>query len=456
VNPNLKTPSTAPNYSIERRLSSRLALQVAAVLALMSVVIYCTAYLLMSRKQEAEHTKKIAVVSDIMREAAAEGGYIQLARTAELMATRRPGTRLEITRPSGEVLYRDPNEGPFMLSKYTRSKSFSVDLTGNNIGVLNGQLTIDVEYDEHLTDDLFWALVFVPILGGVLVWLSTAWRVRRELRPLQELAKQTKRISPQHLDARLSLPAVAEELAPWVNQFNALMDRLQITIEQLEAFNADVAHELRTPLAALMGNTEIALVKNRSANELKETMIVSLEQLRELSSMVNDMLFLSGADRGALARRGEPTRICGIAKSVVEFHEFALEEAGLTAEVHGTAVASVDAPLLQRALSNLIGNATRFAERGSAVRVLIEEASGHEIHVAVENRGEPIKPASLPRLFDRFYRGDDARCDSESHHGLGLAIVSAIARMHGGRPLASCTDGVTRIGLTLQAEPLRA
>jgi two-component system, OmpR family, heavy metal sensor histidine kinase CusS len=220
---------------------------------------------------------------------------------------------------------------------------------------------------------------------------------------------------------------VADELAPWVNQFNALMDRLQGAIVQLEAFNADVAHELRTPLAALMGNTEVALAKERPAGELKETMIVSLEQLRQLSSMVNDMLFLSGADRGALARRGEPTRICHIAEQVVEFHEFALEEAGLTAEVHGTAVASVDAPLLQRALSNLIGNATRFAERGSAVRVLIEEAADKEIHVVVENRGEPIEANVLPRLFDRFFRVDCARCDSESHHGLGLAIVSAMA-----------------------------
>jgi two-component system, OmpR family, heavy metal sensor histidine kinase CusS len=289
----------------------------------------------------------------------------------------------------------------------------------------------------------------VPLVGGALVGWSTAWRVRRELRPLHTLAKQTKHITPQRLDERLKLPEVAEELAPWVNQFNALMDRLQSAIVQLEAFNADVAHELRTPLAALMGNTEVALAKNRSTNELKETMIVSLEQLRELSSMVNDMLFLSGADRGALARRGEPTKLCGIAKSVVEFHEFALEEAGLTAEVNGTAVASVDAPLLQRALSNLIGNATRFAARGSAVRVLIEEVGHREIQIYVENNGEPIEPATLPRLFDRFYRGDDARCDSESHHGLGLAIVSAIARMHGGQTFAQSANGTTRVGFTL-------
>jgi two-component system, OmpR family, heavy metal sensor histidine kinase CusS len=443
-------PPMQSSYSIEKRLSKHIALLVAGALAVMSVLIYCAAHMLMERKQTTELEKKITTIQTIVREAAAEGGFAQLARTAELMAQRRPGTRLEIALSNGDVIYRDPDQAPWKLSDKTQSAPFAIDLSAYNIGVLNGTFTIDVEDDAGLMDDFFWALVFMPILGGVLVGLLTAWRVRRELRPLQVLANQTKRISPQHLEKRLSIPVVSEELAPWVNQFNALMDRLQTAIEQLEGFNADVAHELRTPLAALIGNTEVSLAKDRPSHELRETMITSLEQMRDLSTMVNDMLFLSGADRGALARRGEPTRICHIAKSVVEFHEFALEEAGLTAEVHGTAVAAVDAPLLQRALSNLIGNATRFAERGSAVRVLIEEATPREISVVVENRGPAIEPTAMPRLFDRFFRIDSARRDCETHHGLGLAIVSAIARMHGGRPLVSSADGVTRVGLTLQ------
>jgi two-component system, OmpR family, heavy metal sensor histidine kinase CusS len=443
-------PPIAPTYSIERRLSKKIALLVALVLAALGVLIYCAAHMLMDRKQATELEKKVATIQSIMTEAAAEGGFLQLARTADLMAQRRPGTRLQITNDKGETLYRDPDVPPFVLSEKTRSESFSVDLTRYNMGVLTGTFTIDVEDDDHLMDDFFWAVVSVPIVGGIIVGFLTARRVRRELRPLQALADQTKRISPQRLDARLTVPEVAEELAPWVNQFNALMDRLQGAIEQLEAFNADVAHELRTPLAALMGNTEVALAKPRPVNELRDTMIFSLEQMRDLSTMVNDMLFLSGADRGALARRGEPTLLCAIAKKVVEFHEFALEEAGVNAEVAGTAVAAVDAPLLQRALSNLIGNATRYAERGSTIRVNIDKEPQGEIRVVVENKGEPIASNVMPRLFDRFFRADTARAGCETHHGLGLAIVSAIARMHGGQPFAKCENGLTRIGLTLR------
>jgi two-component system, OmpR family, heavy metal sensor histidine kinase CusS len=444
-------PPIAPSYSIERRLSKKIALLVSLVLAAMGIAIYCAAYMLMDRKQTTELEKKVATIQSIMQEAAAEGGFLQLARTADMMAQRRPGTRLEVTKPSGEVVYADPKQAPFVLSKHTRSDTFSVDLSRYNIGVLNATFTIDVEQDEHLMDDFFWAVVSVPIVGGIIVGFLTARRVRRELRPLQALADQTKRISPQHLDARLAVPEVAEELAPWVNQFNALMDRLQGAITQLEAFNADVAHELRTPLAALMGNTEVALAKPRTVQELRETMTVSLEQMHDLSTMVNDMLFLSGADRGALARRGEPTLLCAIAKKVVEFHEFALEEAGVNAQVEGTAVAAVDAPLLQRALSNLIGNATRFAERGSTIRVSIDNEPAGDIRVVVENKGEPIASNVLPRLFDRFFRADSARECCETHHGLGLAIVSAIARMHGGQPFARSENGLTQIGLTLRA-----
>jgi two-component system, OmpR family, heavy metal sensor histidine kinase CusS len=99
----------------------------------------------------------------------------------------------------------------------------------------------------------------------------------------------------------------------------------------------------------------------------------------------------------------------------------------------------------------LIGNATRFAERGSTIRVSIDNEPAGDICVVVENKGEPIASNVLPRLFDRFFRADSARECCETHHGLGLAIVSAIARMHGGQPFAKCENGLTRIGLTLRA-----
>ena len=119
----------------------------------------------------------------------------------------------------------------------------------------------------------------------------------------------------------------------------------------------------------------------------------------------------------------------------------------------GEARVAVDASLVKRAMSNLMGNASRFAEPGSTVQVRIEPDTGTEgrgVQVVVENRGPAIEPQHLPHLFDRFFRADAARCCKEEiHHGLGLAIVAAIARMHAGDTFARSQDRVTQIGFTL-------
>jgi two-component system heavy metal sensor histidine kinase CusS len=293
--------------------------------------------------------------------------------------------------------------------------------------------------------------LIVATLGcAALTGMGIRWLVRRDLKPLDDLAAQTRAISARRLDQRLMLDRPAAELLPWIEQFNALMERLEQAYAQLEGFNADVAHELRTPLATLIGQTEVALSRERSVDSLRETLVSNLEEMQRLSAIVNDMLFLSNADRGAVARRGEPVSLAALAHQVAEFHEGSLDEAGLKLDVEGDATVAIDEPLVKRALSNLLGNATRFAERGSTVRVKIAGSEPEGVQVVVQNRGEAIEPQQLPRLFDRFFRGDTSRCcDQEQHHGLGLAIVAAIARMHAGRTLAHSQAGLTEVGFTL-------
>ena len=149
------------------------------------------------------------------------------------------------------------------------------------------------------------------------------------------------------------------------------MARLEGAYQQLEGFNADVAHELRTPLATLIGETEVALSRERSPEVLRETLLSNLEELQRLAAMVNDMLFLSKADRGAQARRGQQTSLAGLARQVTDFHEAALAERNLRVIVSGDAVIPVDEPLFKRAVSNLLGNAIRFADADSDIVVQI-------------------------------------------------------------------------------------
>jgi two-component system heavy metal sensor histidine kinase CusS len=342
-------------------------------------------------------------------------------------------------------------------SEHRQTHEFTIaapNVPGNE---LRARFTVDYTGDAAM--GARWALILtlVTLAAGAMVAAGAHWHVRRQLRPLNDLATQTRAISPRRLDQRLALPDPAEELLPWIEQFNALMARLEQAYAQLEGFNADVAHELRTPLATLIGESELALSRERSADALRETLLSNLEELQRLSALVNDMLFLSQADRGAVARRGSPVSLAELARQVMEFHEAAFEEAGVALQIEGDATLAVDEPLFKRALSNLLGNAVRYAQRGSTVTVRIAPETPEQVQVTVQNAGTAIDAAALPRLFDRFFRGDASRCcdEGEQHHGLGLAIVAAIARMHAGSPLAESRGGITRVGFTLAAFPGR-
>jgi two-component system heavy metal sensor histidine kinase CusS len=155
------------------------------------------------------------------------------------------------------------------------------------------------------------------------------------------------------------------------------------------------------------------------------------------------MLFLSQADRGAEARREHVASMAGVARTVVELHEAAIEEAGLKVRINGDATGLADVRLLQRALSNLIGNATRHAHPHSTVVVQIDRLDG-EIALRVVNEGRRFQPSICP-ICSTASTGQMQRGRMRRNHGLGLAIVAAIARMHGGRTMVDSSNGITSI-----------
>lgn len=441
------------SHSIARRLSSKLALFTMIVLGLLFTASWVSVKMLLTERNAEDLQTRSALIADIIRLEALAGGEEACLARLHSDAPMRANSRLELWRANGELFYADQHSVPHSLTEHTRAQEFQIDTPSIAGGSLKARYTVDYASDAKLGRNWALLLLAVTLAAGALVAAGAHWHVRRQLRPLQSLAAQTRAISPRRLDQRLALTDPAEELLPWVEQFNALMDRLEQAYAQLEGFNADVAHELRTPLANLMGETELALSRERPAAELQETLGSNLEEMQRLSTLVNDMLFLSQADRGAVARRGTPVSLAALARQVVEFHEAPLQDAGLTLRIEGDMQVAVDEPLFKRALSNLLGNAVRFAAAGSTVTVQIAPETPGQVCVAVQNAGESIDAQALPRLFDRFFRGDASRCcdDGEQHHGLGLAIVAAIARMHAGSTLAESQGGMTRVGFTLAA-----
>ncbi len=447
---------TLCSHSISGRLSKKLALFTIAVIGLLSVMMWMAVEMLITERNQEDLLARCEMVSDILALEARTGGEAAVIARLRSDAPMRASTRLEVWRGDGQPLYADATSAALQHSSHVRTHDFVVKSEALSGGELRARWTMDYTRDARMGKRWALALTLITLAAGGLVALGTGWHVRRQLQPLRSLAVQTRGISPQHLHQRLSLDDPAEELRPWVDQFNGLMGRLEQSYAQLEGFNADVAHELRTPLANLIGQTEVALSRERSVDSLRDTLVSNLEEMQRLSAMVNDMLFLSYADRGAVARRGQPVSLASLAQQVVEFHEAPLEEAGLQLRVEGDALLPVDESLFKRAVSNLLGNATRFARRGSTVVIGIRaEAAASadaadQVQVLVQNEGEGIDAGALPRLFDRFFRADTSRCcDEGQHHGLGLAIVAAIARMHAGRTVAESSAGVTRVGFTL-------
>lgn len=439
--------ATCP-YSIGRRLSWKLAALAAVGLSLLGLLVFFAVRMQVAQAQQHVMDLRVQKVLDIARKAAADGA--DPGERAAAYAMRRGGTRLEITDARGAVIYRDPDQPPFVLSAHVVERRFEARLGTALPEPLRFHLVVDAHDDAELLHRLGLILAVVVPVGTLAIGMAALVTVRRGLAPLRELARQTREIQPDQLGSRLVLAPPVEELQPWVDQFNAMLERLERAYLQLENFNADVAHELRTPLANLIGQTEVSLSRERAASDMRETLQSNLEELQRLSTLVHDMLFLSRADRGVSARRGATRSLATLLTEVAEFHEAALEERSLRVQVDGDAQVAVDEGLVKRAVSNLLDNATRFAEAGSTLRIAIDSPEpAAAVRITVENRGAAIAPEHLPRLFDRFFRVDSSRPDGGSHHGLGLAIVAAIARMHEGRTHAESGAGSTRIGFEL-------
>jgi two-component system heavy metal sensor histidine kinase CusS len=371
-----------------------------------------------------------------------------------------PGTACSPERPAFSALSRGPGgqRVPFADAGLRALSANSGDslwaLKADLPGLPEGhRVRVVITRDEaagHASLRRFaWEVAAISLAAAALTAVLGGWLARRALKPVRELSASAAALGPEQLARRIDTPAPGSELHGLTLAFNAALDRIEGAFTQLETFNADVAHELRTPLNNLIGATQVALARPRSAAELREVLTGNLEDCERLATLVRDMLFLARADHGQRADSLRRTALHDLAQDTTEFFEPLLEEQGLAVAVQGQAFAAVNTGLVKRALSNLVANAVQYGEPGAPITIEVVDRGEAGCELAVSNRGPALPAETLAHMFDRFYRGDGSRHGSGANAGLGLAIVRAVAVMHGGSVFAHAAEGRVRVGLRL-------
>jgi two-component system, OmpR family, heavy metal sensor histidine kinase CusS len=295
--------------------------------------------------------------------------------------------------------------------------------------------------------------VWITVICAVFITLALAyWVTSRGLTPLKLMADKAAEISPNHMSTRLDVARAPTELQSLAASFNEMLDRLEHGYERLVQFSADLAHELRTPIGVLIGETQVALAHERSVAEYRGVLESNLEELDRLSRIAQNILFLAQADHGRQPIDRGRIDIRRELEAIAEYFEGLADERGITFEIDAEGEMIANAIMCQRAIGNIVINAVRYADAGTVVRMR-GHADATGAHIVIGNRGPRMERGELARLFDRFYRGDAARSEFTESSGLGLSIVKAIMRLHGGSVSADYTaDGWIEFALRFPHE----
>lgn len=362
-----------------------------------------------------------------------------LLDTMNGVGQRHEGLDLEfqIVEPNGSLITRSTGAPVYALNGELgyadlvidgtawRSLVLSTQANGPRIQIFQSQADRDIEALEIAKHAITPIGFGIPILL-LLICLS----VRRGLRPLNRVAEEVGLRTPENL-AAIDTRDVPTEASPLVHALNRLLDRLKQSLDNERRFTADAAHELRTPLAAVKVQAQVALATSNAAKQQHalEQVVIGTERATHL---VEQLLRLARLDPLAHLPSSLPVDIAELAE--LQTAEMAAVECRRSTDLElarpGQAImVNGDVDLLSIALRNLIDNALRYTPTGSHIIVFANQVHGTPV-LGVRDTGPGVKPADLPKVIERFYRGEQS---DKNGTGLGLAIVRRIAELHGAR-----------------------
>ncbi len=471
------------HWSIRWRLTLWYVLSLAVILA-----VFDTSLVLMVRSYL--HTQLEADLNNEANELAEE---IEFAKSAEEFQARfaqhyaeHGGYSFQVSRFDGSVLFGSPWLRAHVLPKPSSSSEIAFrrleEITLSHAGrhrllcrAVRGPsepLVIYVLAPLARSERELWSSVQMLLIGSFLALLVAFvggfFIARQAMLPVERIVVTAERISHENLSARIFVENRHDELGRLAATLNRTFGRMEQSFAEMRRFTADAAHELRTPLAVIRTEIEVALRSDHSVETLRRVILVALAETTRLSSLVDQLLTLSRHDAGMQSLVHEEVSLAAVLHDVVDFLHATAARKQVAIEVGELSDCTVvgDDVSLSQLFFNLLDNAIKFTPVGGTVRIG-GRCVGQRVLVTIEDTGVGIEQHHLPHLFKRFYRVDTSRNNASGGTGLGLAICRSIVETHGGEltvaselgrgtlfsvSLPADSNGVSRASVTKSAE----
>jgi heavy metal sensor kinase len=300
-------------------------------------------------------------------------------------------------------------------------------------GPLTVQIARSLAAFDHESEELLWAFLLAGPLTVAATLAGGYYLAGRTLTPVERMTETARNISGERLDRRVPVANPGDELGRLAATLNDMLDRLERSFIEMQRFTADAAHELRTPLAVIRNEAEVALRTPRPTEEYTRVLETLLEETVRLSEMADQLLFLCRQDAGLNPPAHKDVPLDELLRAVTDTMRPVAEAKGVALVLGDNPACAVrgDAHQLRRVFYNLIDNAVKYTAAGGTVRVAARHDGG-EVAVSVSDTGVGIAAEHLSRIFDRFYRVDPSRAGETGGAGLGLSICRSIVRGVGG------------------------
>lgn len=345
------------------------------------------------------------------------------------------GQRLRLADAEGNLVVDTADANPAgKLGAAERESAIALKVNDRTVGYLlpEGGMGYNQGDETFLVGRITNAALLAGLIAGILALLLATYLAYQLLRPVQELTRAAQHMAAGDLSQRVTVRSKDDELAALGIAFNQMADSLQRAEQSRRAMTADIAHELRNPLAVQRANLEA--MQDGIYPLTPENLAPILEQNQLLTRLVDDLRTLALADSGQLNLVLTPTSLLDLVPRIVERFLPQADARSIRIETQlpkSLPNLKLDAQRIEQIINNLLSNALRYTPDGGRVIVGLAASPG-QVNLMVRDSGPGIPPESLPYIFDRFYRAEKSRHRAEGGTGLGLAIARQLAQAHGG------------------------